>query len=80
MWHANQERLMEKLRGEEQFLVIDSHTMGEPTRIVVNGFPHAPGRTMMEKKQYIDKHYDAYRVMTFCWSRGAIRICSAPSS
>ena len=29
----------------------NSHTMGEPTRIVVNGFPHAPGRTMMEKKQ-----------------------------
>ena len=44
MWHANQERLMEKLRGEEQFLVIDSHTMGEPTRIVVNGESREVGR------------------------------------
>lgn len=70
MWHANQERLMEKLRGEEKFLVIDSHTMGEPTRIVVNGFPHAPGRTMMEKKQYIAKHYDAYRKAILLEPRG----------
>ena len=61
---------MEKLRGDEKILVIDSHTMGEPTRIVVNGFPHAPGQTMMEKKQYIAKHYDTYRKAILLEPRG----------
>ena len=32
---------------------IDSHTMGESTRIVYDGFPYLPGDTMMEKKKYL---------------------------
>ena len=31
---------------------IDSHTMGEPTRIVVGGIPNIPGDTMAEKKAF----------------------------
>ena len=34
---------------------IDSHTMGESTRIVYDGFPYLPGDTMMEKKKYLMK-------------------------
>ena len=30
---------------------IDSHTMGESTRIVYDGFPYLPGDTMMGKKE-----------------------------
>lgn len=29
---------------------VDSHTAGEPTRIVVSGIPNIPGKTMPEKK------------------------------
>ena len=29
---------------------IDSHTAGEPTRIVVGGIPNIKGNTMAEKK------------------------------
>ena len=32
---------------------IDSHTMGESTRIVYDGFPYLPGDTMMDKKKYL---------------------------
>ena len=32
---------------------IDSHTMGEPTRIVYDGFPELPGETMMDKKNCV---------------------------
>lgn len=41
--------------------VVDSHTMGEPTRVVVGGFPHLPGKTMAEKKEYLENHMDYIR-------------------
>lgn len=55
---------------EEAFLAIDSHTMGEPTRIVLKGFPELIGNTMMEKKEYLEKHYDHYRTALMLEPRG----------
>lgn len=40
---------------------IDSHTMGEPTRIVLDGFPDIPGGTMMEKKLSLQRDCDYIR-------------------
>ncbi len=40
---------------------IDSHTMGEPTRIVTAGVPNIPGKTMPEKKEYLQKNMDHIR-------------------
>ncbi|MHC1720309.1 MAG: proline racemase [Clostridiaceae bacterium] len=40
---------------------IDSHTAGEPTRIVVSGIPHIPGKNMPEKKLYLEEHMDYIR-------------------
>ena len=53
-----------------QFKTIDSHTMGEPTRIVYDGFPELPGETMMEKKQYLMAHYDHLRCALMLEPRG----------
>jgi proline racemase len=39
----------------------DSHTQGEPTRLVIGGVIHYPGRTMREKQQYIARELDAVR-------------------
>lgn len=49
---------------------IDSHTMGEPTRIVYDGFPELPGETMMEKKNYLMEHYDFLRQALMLEPRG----------
>lgn len=49
---------------------IDSHTMGEPTRIVYDGFPKFPGKTMMEKKKYLIEHYDFLRSALMLEPRG----------
>lgn len=49
---------------------IDSHTMGEPTRIVYDGFPELAGSTMMEKKQFLSEHYDALRRALMLEPRG----------
>lgn len=52
------------------FKTIDSHTMGEPTRIVYDGFPKLPGETMMAKKQYLMESYDHLRCALMLEPRG----------
>lgn len=52
------------------FRVIDSHTMGEPTRIVYDGFPPLEGATMIERKEYLEQHYDHYRRALMLEPRG----------
>lgn len=57
-------------KAEKTFLVVDSHTMGEPTRIILNGFPPLSGKTMMERKQYLCRHFDHYRTALMLEPRG----------
>ncbi len=52
------------------FNVIDSHTMGEPTRIVVGGVPNIPGKTMPSKKEYLEKNMDYIRTSLMFEPRG----------
>ena len=49
---------------------IDSHTMGEPTRIITGGIPVIPGKTMPEKKAYLEEHLDFLRTTTMHEPRG----------
>lgn len=49
---------------------VDSHTMGEPTRIIVGGIPNIPGKTMAEKKQYLVENLDHIRTATMLEPRG----------
>ena len=41
--------------------VIDSHTGGEPTRLVIDGVPSLRGKTMSEKRDDFAKNYDWVR-------------------
>lgn len=41
--------------------VIDSHTGGEPTRLVMSGLPQLPGRTMAEKRDALREQHDQWR-------------------
>lgn len=49
---------------------VDSHTMGEPTRIIVGGVPKIPGKTMAEKKEYLQKEMDNVRTAIMLEPRG----------
>ena len=49
---------------------VDTHTMGEPTRIIVGGIPHIEGKTMMEKKGYLEVKLDHIRTMAIHEPRG----------
>lgn len=49
------------MTGRTSLYAIDSHTMGEPTRIILEGFPEVGGNTIMEKKINLQKNYDYIR-------------------
>jgi proline racemase len=49
---------------------VDTHTMGEPTRIIVAGLPSLKGVSVMEKKQDLENHYDWIRQVQILEPRG----------
>lgn len=63
--------LKHKLLPEDHiFKAVDSHTMGEPTRIIYEGFPELIGATMMERKEYLERNFDHYRKALMLEPRG----------
>jgi 4-hydroxyproline epimerase len=50
--------------------VIDSHTEGEPTRVVVEGWPEPPGETMQERRDALSRQHDHIRSAVVCEPRG----------
>lgn len=49
---------------------IDTHTAGEPNRIVVSGLPTIAGATMAQRKQYMREHLDHFRRVLMQEPRG----------
>lgn len=50
--------------------VIYTHTDGSPTCIVYAGIPYPGGSTILEKRQFLEQHYDDLRVMLMQEPRG----------
>lgn len=50
--------------------VIDSHTGGEPTRLVMSGFPELPAGSMAEKRDALREHHDRWRRACLLEPRG----------
>ena len=50
--------------------VIDSHTGGEPTRLVIAGFPDLGQGSMAERRELLRKQHDAWRVAAMLEPRG----------
>src|SRR5579859_4625377 len=51
--------------------IIDSHTGGEPTRVVLSGGPDFSGATTAEKLEAFRKEYDAFRSAVVNEPRGS---------
>ena len=49
---------------------IDTHTLGEPTRIVLGGFPHLAGRTLAERSDDLLRRHDDLRRALMLEPRG----------
>ncbi|MFG6465161.1 4-hydroxyproline epimerase [Roseateles sp. BYS87W] len=55
----------------QRIQVIDSHTGGEPTRVVVGGFPALGTGPMADRLQHLRDHHDAWRRATLLEPRGS---------
>src|SRR3954467_7086145 len=49
---------------------IDAHTAGEPLRLIVDGFPHVEGGSMLEKREWVREHHDHLRRALILEPRG----------
>ena len=54
----------------KQVHIIDSHTGGEPTRLVMKGFPQLAGNTMVEKLDALRDQHDQWRRACLLEPRG----------
>lgn len=52
------------------FQVVDSHTAGHPTRVVLSGIPALPGRSVRERREHFRAHYDHLRPLLLHEPRG----------
>lgn len=50
--------------------IVDSHTEGEPTRVVLDGWPACAGDTMEAKRESMSKEHDHLRRAVVCEPRG----------
>ncbi|MGH8846748.1 MAG: proline racemase family protein, partial [Polaromonas sp.] len=57
--------------------VIDSHTGGEPTRLVVDGFPDLGAGSMAERRALLERQYDDWRAAAVLEPRGSDVIVGA---
>jgi 4-hydroxyproline epimerase len=57
--------------------VIDSHTEGEPTRVVIDGWPQPSGATMSERRDDLRNRFDYLRRGVVCEPRGNDAIVGA---
>jgi len=57
--------------------VVDSHTEGEPTRVVLEGWPKPAGATMEERRDDLRARFDHLRRAVVCEPRGHAAIVGA---
>ena len=57
-------------RYPDRIITIDSHTQGEPTRLLIAGVGALPGSTMKDKRDHFESHYDHVRTLLTREPRG----------
>jgi len=58
------------LRSKNILFIVDTHTEGEPTRIVLSGIPKLKGNTVFEKRKYFRENFDHLRRSILLEPRG----------
>src|ERR687891_527521 len=61
----------------QRLSVIDSHTGGEPTRVVINGMPDLGGGSLAARRERFARDFDRYRAACINEPRGSDVIVGA---
>ena len=64
-------------RYPDRIITIDSHTQGEPTRLLIGGVGSLPGSTVKDKRDNFESRYDHVRKLLTCEPRGHRGIMAA---
>ena len=64
-------------RYPDRIVTIDSHTQGEPTRMLVGGVGTLPGSTMKDKRDFFESRFDKVRMLLTREPRGHRGIMAA---
>jgi 4-hydroxyproline epimerase len=59
------------MKNMKRIKIIDSHTGGEPTRLVVDGFPDLGGGGMAERRELLAQRHDDWRAAAVLEPRGS---------
>ena len=59
------------MKAKRMVRTIETHTLGQPTRTVVSGFKHIPGKTMAVKFNYMKDNEDWFRKFLSFEPRGS---------
>jgi trans-L-3-hydroxyproline dehydratase len=54
----------------QRISTLDLHTAGEPLRVVLGGFPHLEGSTILERRRFLTTHFDRLRTALMWEPRG----------
>lgn len=58
------------MRLDKMITAVDAHACGEPGRVITGGVSDVPGKTMFEKKLYLERHADHLRTCMLREPRG----------
>ena len=64
------------LKFSRMIRTVDSHTEGNPTRVIVGGVPVPPGDTLLDKREWLQRTDDGLRRMLNFEPRGSGLMCS----
>ena len=64
-------------RYGDRIVTVDSHTQGEPTRLLIGGVGPLPGTTMKDKRDYFESRFDDVRALLTREPRGHRGIMAA---
>ena len=64
------------IKSVREIQTIDSHTEGNPTRVIIKGVEVPPGDTLFEKIEWLKKNDDSLRKLLNFEPRGGGSMCS----
>jgi len=63
------------MRFSKMITAVDAHAAGEPGRVITGGIVNVPGKTMLEKRNYLESRQDDIRKLMLQEPRGYPALC-----